>query len=179
MLTFTLHTASAAQVSLGRTPSPMSVLPIFRVSTNAAFGDLRRGSLFHSIHSIDKWLDESSPSIIWSSVEVSLGIICACLPTIQPVLILFRRKVRDVTPRRRSRSGSSGLWFSESGTRASRQTEGRNQDGTYGRLDEELATLPLAYSNSDPTLERYRVRDGAKEVGDRKDVPPTTILAKR
>ena len=113
------------------------------------------GSLFHSIHKIDTWSDESTPSTVWSSVEISLGIICACLPTIQPILHLLSRKVRDAT--------SSG----------SRQTEGRNRDREYGRLDEELATLTPAHANSKRASERDGVRCGTQETEVRREVPIT------
>ncbi|CAF9916856.1 MAG: hypothetical protein ALECFALPRED_010886 [Alectoria fallacina] len=91
---------------------------------------------------------DATPSIIWSSIEISVGIICACLPTIQPVLQLFSRKVRDATPQHRPRRESSGLWYSESVTRGSHQKNKRNREGTYGTLDEELATLRPTYCNS-------------------------------
>lgn len=92
------------------------------------------------------------PSTVWSSVEISLGIICACLPTIQPVLHLLSRKVREGT--------SSG----------SRQTEGRDRERIYGRLDEELATIPPAFTNSKRASEQY----GTQEIENREDVPTST-----
>lgn len=133
---------------------------------------LRCRSLFHSIHDTDECSDESTASTIWSSVEISLGIICACLPTIQPVLYLFSRKVRRATAQQRTRRESSGVWYSESG---SRQTEGRNRDGIYGRLDEELATLPPACAKSKWASERYGLRYGTQEIEDRENVPPPTL----
>ena len=61
-------------------------------------------------------------------------------------------------------------------TQGSRQTDQRDRDGPYGRLDEELATLPSAYSNSKWDSERYGMRHGTEEIEGRKDVAATTIL---
>ncbi|KAL9126839.1 MAG: hypothetical protein Q9175_007847 [Cornicularia normoerica] len=118
---------------------------------------------------------DASPSIIWSSVEISVGIICACLPTVQPVLQIIRRMVRNVTPQPRTRRESSSLWCSASVARENHQKNNRDQDGIDGTSDEELATLRPAYNNSKWVSERIGTRYGTEGNDDNKGMPVTTI----
>lgn len=50
----------------------------------------------------------ASLSLMWSAVEVNVGIICACIPTLKPLITHFLPKlIFDHTQDERSRSGSS------------------------------------------------------------------------
>lgn len=120
--------------------------------------------------------DGVTPSIIWSSVEVSVGIICACLPTIQPVLRFVSTKVRDATSQRRTRRENSGLWYSNSIARGSRK-EKRGQGGTYEASDEELATLHPVHSNTKSASEKFGVGYDAEAIDDSKGRSVKTIRA--
>lgn len=83
----------------------------------------------------------------WSSVEISVGIICACLPTMQPVLRLFSGKVHNATLQQRKRE-SGGLWYSESAVRETHHGNKHDREVQYETLEVELATLRSAYINS-------------------------------
>lgn len=85
--------------------------------------------------------------MIWSSVELSVGIICACLPTIQPVLHAFSRKFRVATARGHRRRESHGLWYANSAAMVGNQENQPEGEGPYGFLDEELATLRPTHGN--------------------------------
>lgn len=45
---------------------------------------------------------------IWSSVEPSIGIVCACLPTLQPLLRIFLSRVLGTSMRRYEITPGSG-----------------------------------------------------------------------
>lgn len=42
-------------------------------------------SMFHCRHSSHTLTDAYSPGILWTTVEINVGIICACLPLLRPV----------------------------------------------------------------------------------------------
>ncbi|CAF9927030.1 hypothetical protein IMSHALPRED_007103 [Imshaugia aleurites] len=107
---------------------------------------------------------DTAPSAVWSSVEISFGIICACLPTIPPVFQFCSRRVRNATSQRRTTLESNAVWYSESTA-----TRGRQNERRY--LDEELTTLRPAYSNSKGPSERSGIRYGAEAIDDNEGVP--------
>ena len=93
-------------------------------------------------------IDDAILPMIWSSVEVCVGIACACLPTIVPVFQLFGRKLRVTASQRPPKRESRGLWYAQSIPGASNRENKPDGDGIYGTGDEELATLRPAYDNS-------------------------------
>lgn len=119
--------------------------------------------------------DGATPSIIWASVEISVGIICACLPTIQPFNQLLLRKIRDATSQRRTRRESSGVWYTGSTARRSYPNNRRGEDGTYGMWDEELTALHPAYINSELVSAGHGMRYGTEAIDAPKGVPVATI----
>lgn len=122
-----------------------------------------RGSFSYSPLA-DTSSDDTAPSAVWSSVEISFGIICACLPTIPPVFQFCSRRVRNATSQRRTTLESNAVWYSESTA-----TRGRQNERRY--LDEELTTLRPAYSNSKGPSERSGIRYGAEAIDDNEGVP--------
>ena len=104
--------------------------------------------------------DNAIPSMIWSSVEISVGIACACLPAIVPVLQLFGRKLRIAASQRAPKRESRGLWYARSRAGGSNRENKSDRDGIFGMWDEELATLRPAYDSSMRASEGLGMRYG-------------------
>ena len=113
--------------------------------------------------------------MIWSSVEISVGIACACLPAIVPILQLFGRKLRVAALQRPPKRESNGLWYAHSIAGGSDREKKPNGDGTYGPWDEELATLRPAYDNSMWAAEGHGMHYGTESSHGGSGVPVTTI----
>lgn len=117
------------------------------------------GYPFSKLH----WLiliDDATPPMIWSSVEISVGIGCACLPAMVPVLQLFSSKLRVAASQRPPRRESGGLWYAQSIAGARNQENKPDRDGIYGTWDEELATLRPAYDNGRWSSNGFGMRYG-------------------
>ena len=119
-------------------------------------------------------IDDAIPPMIWSSVEISVGISCACLPAIVPVLQLFGRKLRIAASLRPPKRESRGLWYAQSIARGSDRENKPDGNGIYGTWDEELATLRPAYDNSMRASEGLGMRYGTESSNGSSGVPVTT-----
>ena len=113
--------------------------------------------------------------MVWSSVEISVGVICACLPAIVPVLQLISRKLRDVASQKSTKRQSRGLWYAQSVARGGNRENKPDENGMYGPWDEELATLRPVYGNSIWASERRGIGYGVGPVDDSRSVPVTTM----
>ena len=120
-------------------------------------------------------LDDAIPPMIWSSVEISVGIACACLPAIVPVLQLFGRKLQVVASQRPPKRESRGLWYAQSIAGGSNRENKPHGDGINVTWDEELATLRPAYDNSMRASEGLGMRYGTGSFNGSSGVPVTTI----
>lgn len=99
--------------------------------------------------------------INWSSVEISVGIISACLPTLQPVLGVLGRKFLETASSWSGRSNKGkDLRYLES--------PARQQGGTPPNPDKKMTTLQLSLGNVSwraPDYEGFGYDDAFKEVG--------------
>ena len=123
--------------------------------------------------------DDAIPPMIWSSVEISVGIACACLPAIVPVLQLFGRKLRVAASQRPPKRESRGLWYAQSTARGSNRENKPDGDVTYGTWDEELATLQPAHDNNMWASEGLGMRYGTGSSHGSSGVPVTTIRSNK
>ena len=125
--------------------------------------------------------DNATPSMIWSLVEISAGIACACLPAIPPVLQFFGRKLRVAAshPQRPIRRESRGLWYAGPIARGSSRENRFEEDGMQETLDEDFEALPSAYGNSMCASERLCMHYGTGSVDDSKSIPMTTIRSNK
>ena len=121
-------------------------------------------------------IDDAIPPMIWSSVEISVGIACACLPAIVPILRLFGRKLRVAASQRPPKRESRGLWYAQSTVRGSDRENRPDRNGNFGTWDEELATLRPAYDNSMRASEGLGMRYGTGSSNGSSGVPVTTDL---
>lgn len=112
--------------------------------------------------------------MVWSSFEICVGIACACLPAIVPVLQLFSRKLRVAASQRLPKRESRGLWYAQS-IRGRNQEKKPNRDGVYGTSDEELATLRPTYDNGMGASEGLGMHFGTGSSNGSSGVPVTTI----
>ena len=99
--------------------------------------------------------------INWSSVEISVGIISACLPTLQPVLrVLGRKFLETASPwSGRSNKGKDLLYL---------ESPARKQGGTPSNPDDKMTTLRLSLGNVSwlaPDYESFGYDDAFKELG--------------
>ena len=90
-----------------------------------------------------------APTVGWTSIEMSAGIVSACLPTLRPVMLLVGRSLG--VKGSIFRSGAASAAFSknngQSASRGTRSTGGRTDaelvnsknrgDGTFYRLDDD------------------------------------------
>ena len=121
-------------------------------------------------------IDDAIPPMIWSSVEISVGITCACLPAIVPVLQLFGRKLRVATSQRTPKRESRGLWYAQSIAGGGSNRENKpDGDGAFGTWDEELATLRPAYNSSIRASEGHCMRYGTGSSNGSSGVAVNTI----
>lgn len=99
--------------------------------------------------------------INWSSVEISVGIISACLPILQPVLAVLGRKFLETVSFWSGRSNKSNdLWYLES--------PARQQGGMSPKPDEKMTTPRLSLGNVSwraPEYEGFGYDDAFKEFG--------------
>ena len=119
--------------------------------------------------------DDAAPSMMWSIVELSAGIVCACLPAIPPVLQSLSKKLRVAASQRSRIRESRGLWYAEPVARGTNGENKPDDDGMYKTWDEELTTLHPAYDNTMCASERPAMCSGAGSVDDSKSIPMTTI----
>ena len=100
------------------------------------------------------------PPMIWSSVEISVGIACACLPAMVPILQIFGRKLRVAASQRTPKRVSRGLWYVQKIAGGSNREKKPDGDGIYETSDEELATLRPTYDNRMWAAEGHGMRNG-------------------
>ena len=124
-------------------------------------------------------IDDAIPPMIWSSVEISIGIACACLPAIVPILQLFGRKLRVAASQRPLKCESRGLWYAQSIVGGSNRENKPDGDGINGTWDEELATLRPACDHSMWASERFGMRYGTGSSNGSSGVPVTTIRSNK
>ena len=90
-------------------------------------------------------LDYTAPVFFWTNIELSLAIVCSCLPTLRPIVLRF------FPAPLKSHSASYGYSSSrQTGTKKSGMGS-RYGHGTYNELDElELTRIGPTRSDSPP-----------------------------
>ena len=124
-------------------------------------------------------IDDAIPSMIWSSVEICVGIACACLPAIVPILQLFGRKLRVAASQRPPERESRRLWYAQSIGEESKREKKPAGDGIYGTWDEELATLRPTYDNSMWASEGLGIHYGTGSSNGSSGVPVAIIRSNK
>lgn len=77
-------------------------------------------------------------AILWSSIEVNTGIICACLPTLKPIVNLISPSFLQSSTRQRSREKSHPLTPSlTTGGKVCRRTTDGTEESEITLCDEE------------------------------------------
>ncbi|KAK4227147.1 putative CFEM domain-containing protein [Podospora fimiseda] len=74
----------------------------------------------HNLNYSDNPTLDNGPLVLWSNLELSIGLICACVPTLYPLFRYTVSKYRKVSGGQTT--GSSGTKFSKSDVSAQRQT---------------------------------------------------------
>ncbi|KAI4161212.1 MAG: hypothetical protein LQ342_005108 [Letrouitia transgressa] len=105
------------------------------------------------------WTDSGT----WTSIEPSVGVICACLPTLRPMLRLFSSKLDDSIPLTGSTSRGT-LQRSKTGRMETGRTDTQR---TESEEDEERTKLPLQYPPSSGLGYKTRVVGLGEESGEK------------
>lgn len=112
---------------------------------------VRLSTLHKGIHTQDPFWD-NAPAAYWSVVELNCGILCACLPTLRPL-------IQRVIPRLLSTVGATprtGTAISHKFSTIQKGTRGDAEEGIYIRKDIELhSTVELTQADGGypPSLE--------------------------
>ncbi|KAL9608354.1 MAG: hypothetical protein Q9167_006810 [Letrouitia subvulpina] len=108
---------------------------------------------------VGSWTDSGT----WTSIEPSVGVICACLPTLRPMLRLFSPKLDDSIPLTASTSRGT-LQRSKTGRMETGRTDTMR---TESEEDEEGTKLPLQYPPSSGVGYKTRVVGLGEESGEK------------
>ncbi|KLP23230.1 integral membrane protein [Fusarium fujikuroi] len=113
---------------------------------------------------------------IWTVIEPSVGLLCACLPTMQPLLyVLFGRFITKTT---QDRSKEGIITIGGSGQKSADRQKGPVKDGPFRRLHdndsaEEPVLWPETYHNQHNTVVEHS-KDVAVD-----EIPLGTIAVKK
>lgn len=104
------------------------------------------------------------PSFAWSSIEPSVAIISACLPTLAPLFRMGRKKGTSSSPYYVSdRTGQSGTGNHLRSHSRSRNVAGRFNAGQHSRIEDDEVELTYKVQGGDASSQRSPDSQGSSE----------------